>query len=137
MLNNLKTYMISKSITVIEHNDLFIGNAIVINKSDLEIFRYQTENNILHHNMKIEVPGVYWFLSYKYIVSLHLLFYLIDSPKLCLHPLAPILLLLWNYQLYSASNKILQFIIYKTMTNFVGNWENNKNILFGTKNNRN
>ena len=81
--------MISKSITVIEHNDLFIGNAIVINKSDLEIFRYQTENNILHHNMKIEVPGVYWFLYFQYFPLLHLLFYFIDSLKLFLDPLAP------------------------------------------------
>ena len=31
LLNNLKEYMISKSITVIEHDDLFIGNAIFIN----------------------------------------------------------------------------------------------------------
>ena len=89
MLNNLKENMITKSIIVIEHDDLFIGNAIFINKPNLAIFRYQTENDILHHDIKREVPGVYWFLSYKYFSSLHLLFCFIDSPKLCLHPLAP------------------------------------------------
>ena len=46
LLNNLKKYMISKSIIVIEHDDLFIGNAIFINKPDLAIFRYKTANDI-------------------------------------------------------------------------------------------
>ena len=59
MLNNLKENMITKSIIVIEHDDLFIGNAIFINKPNLAIFRYQTENDILHHDIKREVPGVY------------------------------------------------------------------------------
>ena len=58
--------MISKGITVIEHDDRFIGNAICINKQDLAILRYQTENEILHHDIKIVVKGMYWFLSYKY-----------------------------------------------------------------------
>ena len=51
--------MISKSITVIEYDDRIISNAIFINKPDLAIFRYQTENDILHHDIKIEVSGVY------------------------------------------------------------------------------
>ena len=59
LLNNLKEYMISKSITVIEHDDLFIGNAIFLNKPDLAIFRYQTKNETLHHDIKVEVQGVY------------------------------------------------------------------------------
>ena len=59
LLNNLKEYMIFKRIAVIEHDDLFIGNAILINNPDLAIYRYQTENNILHPDIKIEVPGVY------------------------------------------------------------------------------
>ena len=50
--------MISKIITVIEHDDLFIGNAICINKRDLAIFPYQTLNEILHHDINIEVPGM-------------------------------------------------------------------------------
>ena len=69
LINNLKKYMISKSITVIEHDDLFIGNAIFINKPDLAIFQYQSENEILHHDIKMKVPGVYWFISYKYFSS--------------------------------------------------------------------
>ena len=59
--------MIFKSITVIKHDNLIIGNAIFINKPDLAIFRYQTKDMILHQNIKIEVLGVYSFLSYKYL----------------------------------------------------------------------
>ena len=65
LLNNLKEYMLSMYLTLIEQNDLFIGNAIFINKPDLAIFRYKTEYDILHHNIKIKVPDVYWFIFYK------------------------------------------------------------------------
>ena len=58
--------MISKNISVIEHDDCFIGNAIFINKPDFAIFQYQTENEILHHDIKVKVSGVYWLISYKY-----------------------------------------------------------------------
>ena len=60
--------MISKSITVIQHDNLCIGYAIFINKPDFAIFRYQNEYEILHQDIKIKVPGLYSFVSYKYFV---------------------------------------------------------------------
>ena len=51
--------MISKRITVIKHDDLFIGNAVFINKPNFAIFRCLTENETLHHVIKIDVSGVY------------------------------------------------------------------------------
>ena len=52
LLNNLKKYIISMNITFIEHDNLYIGNAIFINKPDLAICRYQTEKEILHQDIK-------------------------------------------------------------------------------------
>ena len=43
-LNILRDYMISKSIAVIEHNDLFYGDLIFNDKPDLAMFRYKNEN---------------------------------------------------------------------------------------------
>ena len=43
-LNLLIDYMIFKSNTVIEHNDLFIGDVICNKNPDLEMFRYKNLN---------------------------------------------------------------------------------------------
>ena len=43
-LNILKDYMISKSIAVIKHNDLFYGDLIFNDEPDLAMFRYKNEN---------------------------------------------------------------------------------------------
>ena len=43
-LEILRDYMISKSIIVIEHDDLFIGNVIVNKEPDLVLFRYKNVN---------------------------------------------------------------------------------------------
>ena len=43
-LNILKDYMISKSITIIEHDDLFIGDVIINKEPDLTMFRYKNVN---------------------------------------------------------------------------------------------
>ena len=43
-LNILRDYMISKSIAVIEHNDLFYGDLIFNDDPDLAMFRYKNEN---------------------------------------------------------------------------------------------
>ena len=43
-LDILRDYMISKSITVIEHNDFFIGDAIINQEPDLTMFRYTNVN---------------------------------------------------------------------------------------------
>ena len=43
-LNILRDYMISKSIAVIEHNDLFYGDLIFNDEPDLAMFRYKNEN---------------------------------------------------------------------------------------------
>ena len=49
-LNILRDYMISKSIAVIEHNDLFYGDLIFNDEPDLAMFRYKNENkNFLSH----------------------------------------------------------------------------------------
>ena len=42
-LNILRNYMISKSIAVIQHNDLFYGDLIVNDEPDLAMFRYKNE----------------------------------------------------------------------------------------------
>ena len=43
-LDILRDYMISKSITIIEHDDLFIGDVIFNKEPDLEMFRYKNVN---------------------------------------------------------------------------------------------
>ena len=43
-LNILRDYMISKSIAVIEHNDLFYGDLIFHDEPDLAMFLYKNEN---------------------------------------------------------------------------------------------
>ena len=49
-LNILRNCMISKSIAVIEHNDLFYGDLIFNDEPDLAMFRYKNENEkVLSH----------------------------------------------------------------------------------------
>ena len=43
-LNILRDYMISKSITIIEHDDLCIGDVIINKEPDLAMFRYNNVN---------------------------------------------------------------------------------------------
>ena len=43
-LNIFRDYMISKSIAVIEHNDLFYGDLIFNDEPDFAMFRYKSEN---------------------------------------------------------------------------------------------
>ena len=43
-LDILRDYMISKSIIVSEHDDLFIGDVIINKEPDLEMFRYKNVN---------------------------------------------------------------------------------------------
>ena len=63
-INILRYYMISKSIAVIEHDDLFIGDAIFNDELDLAMFRYKNENEkfMSHeelHNIKMTPEGVF------------------------------------------------------------------------------
>ena len=51
-LDILRDYMISKSIIVIEHDDLFIGDVIFNKEPDLAMFRYKKVNK-----------GVFWSLN--------------------------------------------------------------------------
>ena len=67
-LNILKDYMISKSIAVIEHNDLFFGYLIFNDKPDLAMFRHKNENKkfVTHEelqNIKMLASEsvIYWF----------------------------------------------------------------------------
>ena len=46
-LNILRDYMISKSITVIEHNDFFINDATINQEPDLSMFRYKNLNEAM------------------------------------------------------------------------------------------
>ena len=62
-LNILRDYMISKSIAVIEHNDLFYGDLIFNDEPDLAMFRYKNENEkfVSHEelqNIKMMASGV-------------------------------------------------------------------------------
>ena len=46
--------MISKSIAVIEHNDLFYGDLIFNDESDLAMFRYKNENDKFVSHEKLQ-----------------------------------------------------------------------------------
>ena len=48
-LDMLRDFMILKSITVIEHDDLFFGDAIFNDEADLATFRYKKEKKIFTH----------------------------------------------------------------------------------------
>ena len=54
--------MILKSITVIEHDDFFFGEAILNDEPDLAMFRYKKEDKKivshknLDHDIKLPVP---------------------------------------------------------------------------------
>ena len=58
----LKDFMILKSITVIEHDDIFFGEAIFNDEPDLAMCRYKIENKKilshknLDHDIKLPVP---------------------------------------------------------------------------------
>ena len=65
-LDVLRDFMFLKGITVIEHDDLFFGNAIFAEEPDLAMFRYKKKdkniarNEDLNNDIKIEVPkGVF------------------------------------------------------------------------------
>ena len=65
-LDMLRDFIILKSITVIEHDDLVVSDAMFNNEPDLAIFRYKKEKQIvshenLDHDIKMQVPkGVFW-----------------------------------------------------------------------------
>ena len=61
----LRNFMILKSITVIEHDDLFFGGAIFNDDSDLAMFRYKKETKIVCHenlenDIKMQVSKMFW-----------------------------------------------------------------------------
>ena len=69
-LDMLKNFMILKSITVIEHDDLFFGEAIFNDEPDLALFRYKKEekkivnHENLDHDIKLSVPKrVFWKIN--------------------------------------------------------------------------
>ena len=61
-LDMLKDFMILKSITVIEHDDLDFGEAIFNNEPDLAMFRFKKEDKKIvnhenfNHDIKLPVP---------------------------------------------------------------------------------
>ena len=66
-LDMLKDFMILKSITVIEHDDLCFGEAIFNDEPDLAMYWYKKEDKkivtheILDHDIKLPVPKrVFW-----------------------------------------------------------------------------
>ena len=68
----LRDFMILKSITVIELDDLFFGDAIFNDEPDLAMFRYKKEKKIVTHenfgnDIKMQVSqGVMIIQSYRY-----------------------------------------------------------------------
>ena len=56
-LNMLQDFMILKSITVIEHDDLFFGEAILNDEPDLAMFRYKKEDKkiVSHENLDHDI----------------------------------------------------------------------------------
>ena len=71
-LDMLRDFMIIKSITVIEYDDLFFGGAIFNDDPDLAMFRYKKETIIFSHenlenNIKMQdSKGVFIIQSYRY-----------------------------------------------------------------------
>ena len=71
-LDMLRDFMILKSITVIEHDDLFFGDEIFNDDPDLAMFRYKKETKIVSHenlenDIKMQVSkGVLIIQSYRY-----------------------------------------------------------------------
>ena len=71
-LDMLRDFMILKSITVIEHDDLFFGGAIFNDDPDLAMFRYKKEKQIVSHenlenDIKMQVSKVVFIIqSYRY-----------------------------------------------------------------------
>ena len=61
-LDILRDFMLLKGITVIQHDDLFLGDAIFADEPDLAMFRYKNkEKNIvsnkdLDHDIKMHIP---------------------------------------------------------------------------------
>ena len=61
-LDILRDFMILKSIIVIEHDDLFVGDAIFADEPDLAMFRYKKEDKKivsyedLNNDIKMQVP---------------------------------------------------------------------------------
>ena len=56
-LDMLNDFRILKSITVIEHDDLFFGDAIFNDEPDLAMFRYKKENKkiVNHENLDHDI----------------------------------------------------------------------------------
>ena len=71
-LNMLRDFMILKSITVIEHDDLVFGGAIFNDDPDHAMLRYKKETRIvsyenLENDIKMQVSkGVLIIQSYRY-----------------------------------------------------------------------
>ena len=86
-LDNLRQRMLLMGITIIEHEDLFFGGGISTEEPDLAMFRYKEEDEELLMKM-IDPQGRSKIFNLKYILLLHLLFLYVDSPRVCLHPLA-------------------------------------------------
>ena len=63
-LNILRDYMISKSTTVIEHDDLFIRDVIFNKEPDLAMFRYKNVNEgvFLSFNLIDIFFNIYYFI---------------------------------------------------------------------------
>ena len=70
-LDILRDFMILKSIIVIEHDDLFLGDAIFANEPDLAMFWYEKEGikivsyENLNNNIKMKVSkGVFYSFNH-------------------------------------------------------------------------
>ena len=68
--------MFLKGITIIEHDDLFFGDAIFAEEPDLAMFRYKKEDTKIlsyenfDHYIKMEVPkGVLIIQFYRYFTT--------------------------------------------------------------------
>ena len=88
-LDNLRRRMLLMGITIIKHEDLCFGGAIFKEEPDHAIFRYMKEDEKLL--MKMQAPeSVFWTFNLDVIFLItFFLFLCVDSPRLCLHHLAP------------------------------------------------
>ena len=103
-LDMLRDFIILKSITVIEHDDLFFGDANFNDEPDLEMVRYKKEKQIvsnenLDHDIMMQVQkGVFWSINLIDIFRININYFIVELLHGYALNLSPrVLFLLWNH----------------------------------------
>ena len=87
-LDNLRRRrMLLMGITIIQHEALFFCGFISKEEPDLEMFRYKEEDEELL--MKMQAPESVYKTFNLNDIFYYIYYFCVDSPRLCLYPLAP------------------------------------------------